>query len=392
MVRILIFFLALADLGTGISYLVSSLSYLIIYNTNNGTVDYGDNSNDSNSTPLSRYCTAQSFFTTFFPVSSFFWTAFLAIYFVVLLVLRKPNWSKKLLVLFNIVGWGVPLVICSVAAGIGLLGSNGSRTTGGWCFVKMPKNNWSNDTGTQYQIFLLSEALIGKGWELLSFFIVIICYGAIFIVNRKIYKCCMKKNSVTTSSHDDTNTTDTKYVRVSSAAVSNSLSQQYIVNQAVAKINKKLLAIPLVFILFRSFSTYRYFLSMSQVCHNNESHSCISTVSEECFYFGGNYIPFLYFQAFCDPLQGFGNAVIFIFCSRGIMKRFIAIARNLFTFCKRKLCFKRNYSHLEDNILYISSNKLKEKEKEKESLQQKNYSSPVDYGSLNCSTSSADIN
>jgi hypothetical protein len=74
------------------------------------------------------------------------------------------------------------------------------------------------------------------------------------------------------------------------------------------------------------------------------------------------------------------------------MKRFIAIARNFFTFCKRKLCFKKNYSHLEDDIIYISSNKLKEKEKEKESLQQKNYSSPVDYGSLNCSTSSADIN
>ena len=171
--RIIVFFLAIADLGTGLSFFVSSAGY-ISYQSKDDL--FYNSSYDS-------FCSVMSYFTTFFPVSSFFWTAYLALYFVIALVLKKPRWSGKLIILFNLTAWSIPLAICTTAIALGILGPSDSRTSGGWCFVA---NHGTGKFHYSYKTYLLLEAVCGKGWEVLFYAVVIFCYSTIYCVNRKL--------------------------------------------------------------------------------------------------------------------------------------------------------------------------------------------------------------
>ena len=175
--RIILLFLAIADLGTGISFFTSSVGYITYF--------YGTQQQLDNSSSYGNFCTTMSFFTTFFPVSSFFWTAYLALYFVIALVLKKPRWSKRLVIIYNLTAWTIPFVICVVAISLGILGQSGSRTSGSWCFVEY--NGTGKYNNYSYRTYLLLEAVCGKGWELLFYAVVIFCYSTIYCVNRK---CC----------------------------------------------------------------------------------------------------------------------------------------------------------------------------------------------------------
>ena len=176
--RIILLFLAIADLGTGLGYLVSSAGFIALHvqtqNDHNASFNY------------STFCTITSFFTTFFPVSSFFWTTYLAVYFFIVLVLKKPRWSRKLIIFSNLTAWPIPFVICTVAISFGILGAvakGDHRNTAGWCFVSL--NGTKPFYHYNYTTYLLWEALCGKGWELLFFIIVIISYSVIYCVNGK---------------------------------------------------------------------------------------------------------------------------------------------------------------------------------------------------------------
>ena len=180
--RIILLFLAIADLGTGLGYLVSSAGFIAYHfqtqNDHNASFSYP------------TFCTITSFFTTFFPVSSFFWTAYLAVYFFIVLVLKKPRWSRKLIIFSNLTAWPIPFIICTVTISFGILGavaggdrhSGDHRNTAGWCFVSL---NGTKSYHYNYTTYLLWEALCGKGWELLFFIIVIISYSVIYCVNGK---------------------------------------------------------------------------------------------------------------------------------------------------------------------------------------------------------------
>ena len=175
--RIILLFLAIADLCTGMSYLVSSAGFIALH------VQTQNDHNASFHYPI--FCTITSFFTTFFPVSSFFWTTNLAVYFFIILVLKKPRWSRKLLIFFNLTAWPIPFIICVTTASFGILGAvagGDHRNTAGWCFVSL---NGTNSYHYDYTTYLLWEALCAKGWELLFFSIVIISYSAIFFVHKK---------------------------------------------------------------------------------------------------------------------------------------------------------------------------------------------------------------
>ena len=111
-----------------------------------------------------------------------------------------------------------------------------------------------------------------------------------------------------------------------------------------SRIDWKLFIIPIVFIVLRAPGTYRYFISMFGVCWPNNANFNNSNVScgvyEGCFKHGYNYyfiyiqvregrkeskkmslFFFFFFQAIFGPLQGFGNAVLFVFLSKVIMRR-----------------------------------------------------------------------
>ena len=191
--RVLLLFLAIADLGTGISYLVAVIGFegfrLNDITFNNATYDY------------KIFCQTQSFFTTFFPVSSFFWTSVMGLYFLVALVFRRPRWGPKLMIILNIIGWGAPAIFLSAMVSLGFLGPFFQGTVNGtgngnysypvsaaWCFVSnndryhIIRN--SPHSNTLYWVF---EGICGKFWEFLAVFIIVICYGIILVSHRR---CC----------------------------------------------------------------------------------------------------------------------------------------------------------------------------------------------------------
>lgn len=174
--RQLLLLLAIADLGTGLGYL-SAVSETLYYNENLDKMGLRE---------YHKLCTAQSFFTTFFPVSSFFWTTMMGVYFLVALVFRRPYWSPKVIIGLNIIGWGLPGVFLVVMASIGVLGptdNHGTSTAAAWCFVSN-KLNGSVINTTNFKQYALFEGLCGKFWEMLSYFVVAGCYILILISYR----------------------------------------------------------------------------------------------------------------------------------------------------------------------------------------------------------------
>lgn len=159
--RAILVFLAIADFMTGIGYLFGSAVY----------IHYEVVDHDDKHLPVSYYrlCKAQSFFTTVFPISSFLWTAHLAIYLFVAFVLRKVQLARKLILPFHIIAWGIPLLICIPAVAKGILGAADSRSSVSWCWVSLNQNVSNKEDARNVLIkFYGFEFLCGKIWEILA--------------------------------------------------------------------------------------------------------------------------------------------------------------------------------------------------------------------------------
>ena len=187
--RAILLFLAIADFLTAAGYLWSAIVYLLnfssVYNTNGVA-------SSNTSINFTWACRIESFWDTYFPLVSFFWTAHLAIYFVVTLVFLKPGLAKKLMIPFHLTAWFIPLILCIVGVWTGWLGPNGPSanetedvTAGAWCFVsskymvKIPKNSLQ-----KIYLYYGMEVVFGKGVEMTVYLIVIVCYVLILFFNR----------------------------------------------------------------------------------------------------------------------------------------------------------------------------------------------------------------
>ena len=86
-------------------------------------------------------CSVQAIFTTISTLSFLMWTTCLAVYLYFSLVLDRIETAKRLMPLFHVLGWGLPLVIGMTAYLSGALGSSLSLATDGWCWVSViPKH------------------------------------------------------------------------------------------------------------------------------------------------------------------------------------------------------------------------------------------------------------
>ena len=178
--RWILLWLAVADMFGAASYLGAGIRDVVRF-SNNETIDDFDD----------VLCDIQAFATTYFPVVSFFWTAYLAVYFVVNLVLRKHSWGFGLQLVFHLTAWCIPLVVLTFAAAYGLLGNGSGSGTGGWCWVTDSFIGYSDPSNHSHSVtkYFLIELVTGKFWEILSYFVVVLCYFLIVIVNR----CEVKK-------------------------------------------------------------------------------------------------------------------------------------------------------------------------------------------------------
>ena len=184
--RAILLFLAIADFMTSIGYFWSAIAYLSIF--------YVKPKPDGTSYKIFQIlCTIESFWDTYFPVASFFWTANLAIYFVVTLVFLKGSFAKKLMIPFHLTVWLIPLIVCICGVSTGWLGPSNLRngtedtTAGAWCFVSnIYVINITDETDfrNKVSLYYLMEAVFGKGIEIGVYIVVIFCYTIIISFNR----------------------------------------------------------------------------------------------------------------------------------------------------------------------------------------------------------------
>ena len=177
--RAIVVFLSVADFFTAAGYLFGAVVYL--------RFRISDQATNHTSTDYNKLCEAQSFITSTFPISSFLWTAHLAIYLYVSIVNAKPQLAKKLVILFHVTGWGIPLAICIPALATGHLGPANSRTSVGWCFIAFNDTNPHSDRILRERLasYYGFEFLCGKFWEIATYFVALALYLSVKVVIRR---------------------------------------------------------------------------------------------------------------------------------------------------------------------------------------------------------------
>lgn len=106
-----------------------------------------------------RVCKAQSFVTTCASLWSYFWTTFLGVFMYTVVARKQGNKAATMLKFYHIIGWGVPLMIVSIALGLGKLGKE-VVDSAGWCWIE-----GSLGSGEK-QIWMF---LTGKAWEITAY-------------------------------------------------------------------------------------------------------------------------------------------------------------------------------------------------------------------------------
>lgn len=200
-VRRLLFLLAIADFLTAVGFIAAVVKHYMFLSSHN----YNDRDNDvgaclltstiiRNNSDYLNFCRGQAFVTVYFQCVSFFLTSFIAIYFFIILVFRKPKAARKLMGPFYVTAWGLPLIICGYVMAKKKFGIGDSRSSVAWCFIDnsfLFEGNSLDESLHQSRVivYFLFEALAEKFWEILTFLIIIVCYMGILVNNRcKKYK------------------------------------------------------------------------------------------------------------------------------------------------------------------------------------------------------------
>ena len=166
--RSIVTYLAIADLVTALGYVAGSVNYV---------VHYRDTENVVQCPTFATICQIQSFVTSTSSLCSFAWTLFLAVYLYLVVVKAKIVLANKLIPLFHVVAWGVPLLITLPLLITGKLGYS-PYAASNWCFIKdyLPPNDHKYLCGHfNYEQMLL--ALVGgKAWEISTYVLIIVLY------------------------------------------------------------------------------------------------------------------------------------------------------------------------------------------------------------------------
>ena len=148
--------LAIADLISAIGYILGSSNYIHHYHSTRDCSSFD------------KLCEAQATITTWSSLVSFLWTVILALYFFLIIVFKRVQVASKLMVVYNFVAWGSPLLIVIPLLCLGKLGYS-HYAASNWCFVK-------GSSAHSDAWFILIVLVAGKFWEILSYVIVIILY------------------------------------------------------------------------------------------------------------------------------------------------------------------------------------------------------------------------
>ena len=175
--------LAIADFISAAGYIVGSLNFILHYNEQNRR----------DCCVFQTICMIQAFVTSWSSMSSFAWTAILALYLYIVLVYQKqtPFNSKYRQLALHLISWVAPGLIVIPFTAKKFLGF-APFAASNWCFVAdlslySPEpistcNSSSSDT--LYDSLKVLAA--GKFWEILTYIAVIVVYSHITIILKKV--------------------------------------------------------------------------------------------------------------------------------------------------------------------------------------------------------------
>ncbi|XP_025906821.1 G-protein coupled receptor 157 [Nothoprocta perdicaria] len=244
--RQLLLYLSLADLLSALSYFYGVLR------------DFERTSWD---------CVLQGALSTFSNTSSFFWTMAIALYLYLTLVRGSPT-GTGLLCCFHVVSWGVPLGITVAAVALKKIGYDASNVSVGWC--------WVNLDAEDHVLWML---LTGKVWEILAYVTLPVLYLLI-----------------------------KKHINRAHAALSEYrpiLSSTPAFQPRTSIADKKLILIPVIFIILRIWSTVRFILTL---CNSPAVQNSVLVV----------------LHGIGNTFQGGANCIMFVLCTRVVRARLLS--------------------------------------------------------------------
>ncbi|KAF3696785.1 G-protein coupled receptor 157 [Channa argus] len=171
-------------------------------------------------------CIVQGAISTFANTSSFFWTVAIAVYLYVFIVRSSQRLADRLVLMFHLVSWGIPLVITVAAVSLKKIGYDASEVSVGWCWVRIHAHDR-----------FLWMLLTGKIWEFLAYITLPVLY---ILIKRHIH-----------IAHDALS----EYRPI---LANRPLSQSF-----SSMADMKLTLIPIVFIILRIWSTVRFILLLA---------------------------------------------------------------------------------------------------------------------------------
>ncbi|KAM9270147.1 G-protein coupled receptor 157 [Morus bassanus] len=241
--RQLLLYLSLADLLSALSYFYGVLQ------------DFDRTSWD---------CVLQGALSTFSNTSSFFWTMAIALYLYITIVRGSPT-GTGLLCCFHVVSWGIPLGITVAAVALKKIGYDASNVSVGWCWVNLDAEDR-----------VLWMLLTGKVWEILAY----VTLPVLYILIKK-------------------------HINRAHAALSEYrpiLSRAPAFQPRTSVADKKLILIPVIFIILRIWSTVRFFLTL---CNSPAVQNSVLVV----------------LHGIGNTFQGGANCIMFVLCTRAVRTR-----------------------------------------------------------------------
>ena len=159
--------LAIADVGTSVSLLLGIFNFLVYDHYHSGTAHP-----ETLCWNFYTICQIQAFVMVGFAMSSYIWTSVLAIHFLLSTVFPLSNWSDKLMPLYTILAFTLPLLFLLPLLISGKLGY--SPTYSSTCFISIEAVR--HDT----EAISLVEQLVSWSTEAAFGIITIVCYVIIF--------------------------------------------------------------------------------------------------------------------------------------------------------------------------------------------------------------------
>lgn len=247
--RELLLYLSVADLLSAVAY-----SYGVLRNFESTTWD----------------CVVQGALSTFANTSSFFWTVAVAVYLYITIVRAKPSLADSLLWTFHVVSWGLPFLITVVAVSLNKIGYDASYVSVGWCWISIEAHDR-----------ILWMLLAGKVWEILAYIILPILY---ILIKKHINRA-----------HDALS--EYRPILASAPACP----------PRTAIADKKLIFIPLIFIVLRIWSTVRFILTL---CNSPAVNFSLLVV----------------LHGIGNTFQGGANCIMFVLCTAVVRRRLFSCA------------------------------------------------------------------